>query len=409
MSLKRPTRAILILLTCIVWVVAGIAGCGGGSHTSIPTIIKPNVVVLPSDGSIQIHNLTETSLTLAGTVPNLQVGTVLINPQGNKFFRVASSISNNGTNTTIQTTNATVEDVIQQANIRYTAPLNPQEGTFTPMLPGVGLPIYRSVGRDTNLLSITIPFNNVEIEAEQGIGQTSGTIAATLNGTVTISFAVDFALDATPLNGLELIRVAPKVTAQSNLRIVTHGLEFSQEYAHQTFHDIPIPETPLKFDLDVSLSASGGVEISNSAGIEFAVTTSQVAKAGFQWSRQDGIKPVADFSLDAHLDTPRLHKPESVAIGISFSEIGAFFKLYGLAGPELTLKAPNLKWSVERTLNPSGLRFKSGSEFVLGGSLKAELFKRTLVDVVFLDHSFLKQDYADIFYADNGIINIGIH
>jgi len=56
------------------------AGCGGhgGGGTPAPTVLAPNVTVLPSDGSVVISDVTDSSVTLTGNVPPLAAGEIIM-------------------------------------------------------------------------------------------------------------------------------------------------------------------------------------------------------------------------------------------------------------------------------------------------------------------------------------------
>src|SRR5438105_391511 len=70
-----PRRAIVALMFVLL-------ACGSAMADQPPlqssekTVLKPNVRVLPSDGSVVVSNVTPTSVTLTGNVPALVPGTV---------------------------------------------------------------------------------------------------------------------------------------------------------------------------------------------------------------------------------------------------------------------------------------------------------------------------------------------
>ncbi len=119
-------------------------GCGGGGgvqedfFTSRNVVVKPNVVVLPSDGTVTLSSVTDTSVTLTGTVPTLLPGAVVVSGEGAGFMRRVTSVTPIGTGVVLATEGATLTDVFESAQVSFRRTLSALDpGTTQILLEGV--------------------------------------------------------------------------------------------------------------------------------------------------------------------------------------------------------------------------------------------------------------------------------
>src|SRR5687767_2467957 len=90
-----------------------IPGCGGGGSgepdpNSSRVVLKPNVVVLPSDGSVALSGVTDSSVTLSGAAPVLLPGAILVSSSGAGMLRRVLSAASNAGMQVLQTEDASL-------------------------------------------------------------------------------------------------------------------------------------------------------------------------------------------------------------------------------------------------------------------------------------------------------------
>lgn len=85
--------------------------------------LQPGVVAIPDDGSVIISNLTPTSVTLWGKVPDLKPGAVIAGGPAPGIMRRVVSVTPSGNGVTLQTTDVALTDVFKTAHMHFNGPV----------------------------------------------------------------------------------------------------------------------------------------------------------------------------------------------------------------------------------------------------------------------------------------------
>lgn len=129
-----------------------LAGCGGGGstggHGQSQTVLAPAVRTLPSDGSVTVSAVTDTSVTLTGKVPSLKPGDILMSQKGQGLLRSVTAVSQAAGVTTVTTAPAVVTDAVEQCDASFSKAFSSTDVTsFTPGIDGTTLtPAFKGGG-----------------------------------------------------------------------------------------------------------------------------------------------------------------------------------------------------------------------------------------------------------------------
>src|SRR5688500_9371134 len=83
----------------------------------LPAVVREGVRVLPDDGSLMIAAVTETTVTLRGTMPPMAVGNVIVSAQGEGLARRVMAITPSGADTVLTTAPAALTDIFAQGEL----------------------------------------------------------------------------------------------------------------------------------------------------------------------------------------------------------------------------------------------------------------------------------------------------
>jgi hypothetical protein len=214
----RPmTRRDFLILSGAAAAYPFLPGCGGGGgtepqgdfFTARNVVIKPNVFVIPEDGSVTVSGLTDSGLTLSGTLPTLTPGSMLVSGQGPGFIRRVMGVTPVGTTLSLITQTGSLEDVIESAEVRFRKKLN-QEPEDTIQVHAPGVQIGRSAGRQDTPEGIPIHVPEFKVARDEEGTEFAAKFAA--NGI--LNFDVDGEFIFTLANGLE--RFGLSLTADYN-------------------------------------------------------------------------------------------------------------------------------------------------------------------------------------------------
>ncbi len=204
-TLRPMTRRDFLILSGAAAAYPLLPGCGGGGvgepqgdfFTARNVVIKPGVVVLPEDGSVTVNGLTDSGLTLSGSVPTLSPGNVLVSGQGAGFVRRVTAVSLVGTTLVLTTQTGSLEDLFESAEVRFRKKLSSEPGdTVQVHVPGAQ--VGRREGRlEFEGIPIVVPEFKIATE-ELGVE-----IAAKFGANGLLNFDLDGEFDFTLANGLE--------------------------------------------------------------------------------------------------------------------------------------------------------------------------------------------------------------
>jgi hypothetical protein len=191
-----------------------LAGCGGGGGTAAAVdpqadfftarnvVVKPNVVVLPEDGSVTVNGLTDTGLTLSGTPPAVQPGQVIVSGQGAGLMRRVTAVTASGTSLALTTQDAGFADVFKSANISYRQSMNAADIESMQIgLDGVQIGAASRSRDVSDSLHILIP--KTSVSAKDGDTKLAIEVAADFN----LGVAATGNIVVSAANGLELLEL----------------------------------------------------------------------------------------------------------------------------------------------------------------------------------------------------------
>jgi len=149
-SLNPNLLKFVIALSIIALVVTGCSGGGGGGSDNQEVIISPNAVVLEDDTtqgltSVSSDNSTLTFDSSTSTLEALEQDDVIIfgvtdkTPYG--LLRKVTSITQEENQVVVETTQASLEDAIEEGTIRFHSTLTPNDvRTATALVGGCDSP-----------------------------------------------------------------------------------------------------------------------------------------------------------------------------------------------------------------------------------------------------------------------------
>ena len=219
-----------------------------------------------------VLDVTAGSVTLLGTVPSIVVGQILVhNAMGDKrFLRTVSSISMQGGNTVLTTSDATLEDVFDTASISKSevipatafAGLKPANSAIT-----IGAPVLANTSNAirTQALSARVTASAAQLDrltspladqqlvlpiniANWSLKDDNGTALAIVNGSINITIGVETRLQKSGPRVREF-RLAPFVG-------VTGDLDIKGNYTGDFHNQYPIT-LPLPFPTPIGIGPLG--------------------------------------------------------------------------------------------------------------------------------------------------------
>ncbi|MFH1231555.1 MAG: hypothetical protein V1709_08690 [Planctomycetota bacterium] len=340
--LKMPWRGVYpvisggaIILLLGLMVTAGYGGCGGGGGSggsSVPTAIIPNTtkVITSSPTEISGDNSVITFSATAADVKKLAVDDVMVGGVSaqapNGFLRKVSSTNEISGQIIVNTTQAILEDAIQDGIIELNKSLSPDEVNQSIAIKGVTI---KAIGG-----TFSPPLDNVVLwDADNNPDTTYDQIIA--NGSITFSAGIDFRVKIASFQIKEIRSVlnlneTAQLTISSNINFPP--IDETKRIATYSFTPItiwvpsvpplPVVLTPI---LTVDVGINGQVEVSITTGI----TQESNLSVGLQYNNSVW-SPVNSLTKSFDYTPPTL----SAGLGIQgYIQPQMNLLIYGVAGP----------------------------------------------------------------------------
>ncbi len=275
-------KARIAVLLCLLALVIGCSGSDAPSNTPAGNtliqeagdfVLRPDLQVLPSDGSVVVVQVADDQVVLGGTVPTITPGSALMMNSGQQQFirRVVSVTEQPDGTVVVVTTPGSLLDVFETADIEQTEILGAEalQG-IQPVMEGVtiGEPVANRVEGG---FSLPIHFENSPLTDR------NGNVLARANGDISVTFGFETALQfnaskfLNPPTTIEHLKLAPFVQARGNLQV--EGLaagDFEQEYVVASFPGgIPLAgfgPVSITANLDLLAYANGSINVSGTTG-----------------------------------------------------------------------------------------------------------------------------------------------
>ena len=380
---------------------------GPGSVGAASTIVRPNVTVLPTNGSVTIAAQDANSITLTGNVPAFKVGQVIVSGAGEGLLRKVVSASPAGSNATIQTQQASLEDVFQEANISFSKMLAPSDfSSMTPMIAGVHVaPATAGVTpHDIDYSkSLAVTFANAKFPQDNPIATLNGT------GTITVGFDVKAAINYFHLQSASF---TPYITGALNIQLSSTGSHDLPDVKALLLHlqgdpifteigGIPIVFTP---DIDVYATLGGNVK----AGVTLSSDASVTVGEKVSYDQASGWQDVPQFDHNFNI-TPTLSAYADASFDFTPLRPELHVTIDGIPGPYIAIDMPKLNAKLLAQSSPPSVDVKVSGDFSGVAGFHAQIFHKDLdYQTPPLESSF---DIYDKTFANpsDGTVTVGVN
>lgn len=270
------------------------AGCGGGSSAAPQTIVRSNVIVLPSGTTITA--LSANSVTLGGQVPAIRQGDVLVSdPRGAAaqgiLVNVTAPPSVTGGGTVVQTSPASLQDVFILAAIHVHQTFAASQLTVRSVRPGFAI----SLSHGTPRSGATRDPSNLALA---GTLAGSGASAVTVSGSASITVTDN--LDCVIRQGtVQSADASPTIVGSSNATVTgnfsgagpgTSVLVGSLTSAPQVQYVGPVPVVTTVV-VNVYATVGGNLR----PGVTFTVANAYTLGDGLSYAPSTGLTTVPAF------------------------------------------------------------------------------------------------------------------
>lgn len=313
----RTLRLLIIALT--VTLLAGCGGKGGGTTGGSPlsstetisqsgsTQVRASVKVLPTNGTVTVTRLTDSSASFTGTFA-LSPGDVLVSNKGDlQFARKVVSVSRSGDITTVETAPITLSDVFSSADLERVETVAPAAFANVPaLLPGETIgPATKRPGK----LAYTIPitFQNTYVT---GLNGEPGII---IDGRVDIDVTFDTVLKTNWFGAVRELKIVPTVKAVGQVTATAQaGMTFKRSVPITPTVKIPLtPLGPLTLTIDLQLNLDVSAKL---AGKLTQQASGSVTAAAGPWYRNGKWSLERVFNYDFNIPPPVVEAEASIWI-----------------------------------------------------------------------------------------------
>jgi hypothetical protein len=362
-------------------------GCGGSQIlppiNNGEIIVRPEVRVLPSDGSVTIVEVAQGSVRLSGSVPPLAPGSVVVSGEDAGLMQKVISVRTEGGVTILETEDAGLDDVFEQADIKISQDLG-VENFSEIQLHQEGV----SIG-DVGRADVELPIILKKVKVGKTIGDVEAMVEISGDAFLKIGLDFDFKIDSQGLlqakgavrggMGIRNYKITGQLVqslAKVEIPLATLiGVPFTVFVG-----PVPIVLLPVLF---IFVKVEGKVEV----GVEFTGNAEIILEGGFDFVRGNGFTPFVDLNTTSSdqqfkavfTDLKLEAAPALAELTTSFNGIsGPFFKL-AMPNFDLELRANAISQDLQVILN-AGIKGSTGAKAGLLGK-GIPLFELTIVDV----------------------------
>ena len=363
-----------IVLAFSMLSLTGCGGGGGNSETPLPattgTVVQPNVTVLPSDSSVIVAAQDANTVTLTGSVPALTAGQVIVSGAGEGLLRKVVSASPAGVSAIVQTQQATLEDVFQEADIKFHKDFVASDFKVQALRPGITL---RNHARPSD----SGPSNTIEVDFSKfTVGNDDQGNAIQIGGIASLKTSLDFDCQIHSFK-LQTLKVAPTITSgmklTAKIKSKTTLLDKSVQIVVLRGEPIDIQAgiVPVVFVpiLTLNLEVKGTVE----GGLQISMGSTTTVQTGFDYEAGQAPMPIA--SVTKQFDAlPQFNLYGSGTLEISPIDPDISLNLYGVAGPYVKVQLPDLKFQATLGTSPAQLALTGAADFKASAGAKFSIF-----------------------------------
>jgi len=398
-TIRHPRALALVLIPILLLCLVGCGGGGGapangggdngnGDNGDSTTVVNPNTTVIPDDGSVEITEGAPGTLTLTGAVPELEPGDIIVSAIGRGLLRKVEAVLTTGVSTQngagsieVETSQATLEDLFETADIHIEKQLGPSDfESMEPLVDGVSFGAASSSVETSDLLySIAVNFDRAVIAGtkKDPIVYIDG------GGSFELEYVLDIRLDDWTT---EYFKFGTTASATLNVEVVAKR-EYAVEkkkikighlkgapfaWAVPTVPPLPVVITPV-MDVYVTFEGSLDAEMTFKPIITLSATCAIIYEKGAGWS---GIaEATKNFDVTP---TPELTVTANAKVGLFCPDV--CFWLYGAVGPYVAATLPygEMEYVLQSSPPRQTLDAWIGFDFTLGARI--EVLGKTLVE-----------------------------
>jgi len=386
-------QKLILLSTSLIFILSG---CGGGSSpASGPTntlTLKQNVRVFSKSSTTTVTPIDDSHVTLSAGAPTLAPGDVIVSEQGNGLLVKVVGIKNNPDGTTsAQTTQATLEDAIQDADIHMEVPLKKSDIRRISPARGVKVTWVSSKANGRDIVGDDIKFDLPDIPLID-LDENPSTTADSLLLNTSITFKPVIYLDINASGGhLHKFECGLKPQVNSDFTISLGGeqplsvndkkkaddksIAFERDLVDINYTtDIQIGFLPVIITNDVKYIVGASAKYDWNMKPHLKVDMNLTAGVG--WNDSTGGYAVHSGTVDPHYELGWSEIGGSVK---PYTGIRDELKLYGVVGPYVQVDA-YVNADVTGILAPPSLSSDLSAGIELLGGIKGQILSMQLFD-----------------------------
>jgi hypothetical protein len=311
--------------------------------SEVEPVLTVTTKVLDEETAQNFSSISEdgSALTFNGITPyleSLQPGDVIMSgvteatPYG--LLRKVTNITINGSQVTVETTQATLEDVLEEGEFIINKELTISDTTpFIPLKEGVTLQEIPGP-----LAQYCLDLHQVLWDGDDNLNTTIDQVV--VNGALCFDAKFNFSLGVGVHN--YVIPYVKNLTISTTLGQST-ALSFESNYSWSFSKEIPIVTMyfgvvtagPLVFTPKLTVYA--GIDAALVAGMTYGATQGNSLTLGVSYSDSNGWIPIADHTSTFQVDSRPVFYAKATAIG--YAALSFDFLLYGVAGTYTKPKA----------------------------------------------------------------------
>ncbi len=353
------------------------------SDNQIDSEVADNVVVILDVNS----NLTSSESDLdnglyviefTSDLPEINVNDIIVGDEGEGFLRKVTSISSDGNKLTMQTSQATIDDVFNNASIQFNTDISEGSRSINSTKQKIKVNYLRD-GISFNENGLSYDFSNTVLYEE---GNATLTIT---NGNATFDPNFTFESDYSILGGLDFLEFNTNnalLTINCELDLTVAGSlslpEFSQTLVdYDKYLTFPVAGVPVVVVVNTQLVAELNANVDTSVSLVSNWTSTFGVTSGVKYENNNWSGNF-DLSSDLEANSIEFNGQVDIAQNLSITP-RVSLKLYGVVGPycqpQLTedftfnVATPSLDWDAE---------LKTGLDLTTGVDIR--IFGNTLAD-----------------------------
>ena len=288
------------------------------TFNTIDTTIKAEVKELDDATMALLKEQAGTTLIfdyMATNVATLNPGDVIISNSGDGLARKVKSVYPlAGSSIFVETSNVTLEDIINEGTIVYNKQLTIDD-----------LKSSQALLKGARLVRKA---NAPNIEFTIAIDSTVGPL--NIDGSATLTFEPDFAVSVNWLKGITEFKSAMHITDSTNLTLSssTSVPLISEEISLYKFYFLPVIVGPVVLApvIEIKLSINGEAEVE----LTTSATYSEVIAIGVHYTKSEGWRSIHDYSKSFQAQEPTLTGSVSLKGGVG---VETSILIYTIAGP----------------------------------------------------------------------------